>query len=67
MYVGIYVTVGCSNCLFVYFKSAGDGEWESSCFATTLLHHAPPRGDIGASTICRLWRFISSDWYVGRF
>ena len=23
--------------------SAGVLEWESSCFATTLLHHAPPK------------------------
>ena len=23
--------------------SAGSAEWESSCFATTLLHHAPPK------------------------
>ena len=24
-------------------SSAGAVEWESSCFATTLLHHAPPK------------------------
>ena len=34
--------VGCNISSFIYL-SAGAVEWESSCFGTTLLHHAPSK------------------------
>ena len=34
---------GCGYFYSFICLSAGAVEWESFCFATTLLHHAPPK------------------------
>ena len=45
LYIGVSNMPGEVGCTIYSFicLCAGAVEWESSCFATTLLHYAPPK------------------------
>ena len=55
--------------LFIYFLSAGAVELSRYCTTLACYYSIVPcisKGDISASAICHLWRFILIDWCIGR-
>ena len=52
-------------CSFICL-SAEAVEWEFSCFATALLHHAPPKVTSVLVLFVKFGGFILIDWYIGR-